>query len=138
MPHLFSYGTLQQDDVQRSTFGRLLAGHADVLPGYLQDGVAIDDPDVVATSGKTHHPIVKHSGGAGDRVAGTVFEISDAELAQADATPSPVYRCVAVTSGVGVCAAWVHVERPLRARRSEGLLRLPRRAVTRSARFGEA
>ncbi len=109
MPHLFSYGTLQQDDVQRSTFGRLLSGQADVLPGYSQDMVAIDDPDVVATSGKTHHPIVKHSGVAGDRVAGTVFEISDAELAQADRYEVAAYRRVAVTLASGL-AAWVYVD----------------------------
>ena len=109
MPHLFSYGTLQQDDVQRSTFGRLLSGQADVLPGYSQDMVAIDDPDVVATSGKTHHPIVRHSGVPGDRVAGTVFEISDAELAQADRYEVAAYRRVAVTLASGL-AAWVYVD----------------------------
>ena len=37
MPLLFSYGTLQQDDVQRATFGRLLTGQRDTLPGYLQE-----------------------------------------------------------------------------------------------------
>ena len=109
MPHLFSYGTLRQDDVQRATFGRLLAGHADVLPGYAQDLVAIDDPQVVATSGKTHHPIVKHSGAAADRVVGTVFEITDAELTQADAYEVAAYRRVAVTLASGL-AAWVYVD----------------------------
>ena len=109
MPHLFSYGTLQQDDVQRATFGRLLSGRADVLPGYEQAMVAIDDPEVVATSGKTHHPIVKHSGVATDRVAGTVFEISDAELAQADAYEVDAYRRVAVALASGV-RAWVYVD----------------------------
>jgi gamma-glutamylcyclotransferase (GGCT)/AIG2-like uncharacterized protein YtfP len=109
MPHLFSYGTLQQDDVQRAAFGRLLSGHADVLPGYEQAMVAIDDPEVVATSGKTHHPIVKHSGVATDRVAGTVFEISDAELAQADAYEVDAYRRVAVALASGV-RAWVYVD----------------------------
>jgi gamma-glutamylcyclotransferase (GGCT)/AIG2-like uncharacterized protein YtfP len=109
MPHLFSYGTLQQDDVQRATFGRLLSGHADVLPGYEQAMVAIDDPEVVATSGKTHHPIVKHSGVATDRVAGTVFEISDAELAQADAYEVDAYRRVAVALASGL-RAWVYVD----------------------------
>lgn len=29
---LFSYGTLQQDDVQLSSFGRLLEGQADAMP----------------------------------------------------------------------------------------------------------
>lgn len=109
MPRLFSYGTLQQDDVQRATFGRLLRGHADVLPGYAQDSVAIDDPDVVAASGKTHHPIVKHSGAPADRVSGTVFQISDAELAQADRYEVAAYRRVAVTLASGL-SAWVYVD----------------------------
>jgi hypothetical protein len=34
MPLLFSYGTLQQEDVQWSTFGRLLEGEPDELPGF--------------------------------------------------------------------------------------------------------
>jgi hypothetical protein len=103
VPHLFSYGTLQQDDVQRATFGRLLQGHADALPGFAQAMVAIDDPQVVATSGKTHHPIVRCSGVASDRVAGTVFEVSDDELARADDYEVDAYRRVAVTlaSGLG-------------------------------------
>ena len=109
MPLLFSYGTLQQDDVQRATFGRLLSGQADVLPGYSQELVAIDDPQVVATSGKTHHPIVKHSANLADRVVGSVFEISDAELAQADAYEVAAYRRVAVTLA-SERRAWVYVD----------------------------
>ena len=109
MPRLFSYGTLQQDDVQRATFGRLLAGQADMLPGYAREMVAIDDPQVVATSGKTHHPIVKPSGLDSDRVDGTVFEISDAELAQADDYEVDAYRRVAVTLASGL-QAWVYVD----------------------------
>ena len=62
MPLLFSYGTLQQEGVQRSTFGRLLKGSADALVGYAQTMVKIEDADVVAKSGKTHHPIVAYSG----------------------------------------------------------------------------
>jgi gamma-glutamylcyclotransferase (GGCT)/AIG2-like uncharacterized protein YtfP len=109
MPHLFSYGTLQQDDVQRATFGRLLAGCLDTLPGYSQAMHQIDDPGVVATSGKTHHPIVQPSGDAAERVAGTVFEISDAELAQADVYEVAAYRRVAVTLSSGL-QAWVYVD----------------------------
>jgi len=33
MPLLFSYGTLQQQSVQQSTFGRLLTGRSDALVG---------------------------------------------------------------------------------------------------------
>jgi len=36
MPLLFSYGTLQQHEVQRATFSRLLTGRADELVGYTQ------------------------------------------------------------------------------------------------------
>ena len=109
MPHLFSYGTLQQGNVQQATFGRLLTGRADVLPGYAREMHAIDDPEVVATSGKTHHPIVRPSGNASDRVAGTVFEISDAELAQADAYQVADYRRVAVALASGL-QAWVYID----------------------------
>ena len=34
----------------------------------------------MATSGKTHHPIVQTSANPADEVAGTVFEITDQEL----------------------------------------------------------
>src|SRR5271170_7970196 len=67
MPKLFSYGTLQQEDVQLATFRRRLAGVSDALVGYRQSMVAIDDPEVVCTSGKTHHPIVAFTGANEDR-----------------------------------------------------------------------
>ena len=81
MPKLFSYGTLQQDDVQLATFGRRLTGVSDALVGYRQSMVAIEEPEVVRTSSKTHHPIVAFTGKREDCAAGTVFEITDAELA---------------------------------------------------------
>jgi gamma-glutamylcyclotransferase (GGCT)/AIG2-like uncharacterized protein YtfP len=109
MPWLFSYGTLQQDDVQRATFGRLLAGHADRLPGDAQAMVAIDDPQVVATSGQTHHPIVRPGGVASDAVDGTVFEITDEELASADRYEVAAYQRVGVTLASGR-QAWVYVD----------------------------
>ena len=84
MPKLFSYGTLQQEEVQLATFGRRLAGVSDALVGYRQSMIAIDDLEVVRTSGKTHHPIVAFTGANEDRVPGMVFEISDADLTHAD------------------------------------------------------
>lgn len=55
---LFSYGTLRQKNVQLATFGRELEGREDALVGFVSNMIAISDPEVVATSGKTHHPIV--------------------------------------------------------------------------------
>ena len=94
MPLLFSYGTLQQAHVQLSTFGRLLQGQRDELVGFEQSVVKIEDPQVVATSGQTHHPIVKFNGKLDSRVSGTVFEVTDAELARADQYEVGAYRRV--------------------------------------------
>lgn len=84
MPLLFSYGTLQQESVQLSTFGRLLLGSKDELPGFEKSSVRIEDDQVVAQSGMTHYANVKFNGNNDCRVSGTRFEITDAELAAAD------------------------------------------------------
>lgn len=109
MPKLFSYGTLQQEGVQLATFGRPLIGAADALVGYRQSMVAIDDPEVVRTSGKTHHPIVAFTGDSADRVPGAVFEITEAELAQADAYEVAAYVRVKAPLASGL-EAWVYVD----------------------------
>jgi len=84
MPQLFSYGTLQQKNVQVANFGRELAGCKDILPGYVVGEVEITDQRVLRESGKAIHPILRFTGNSNDEVAGTVFELTDAELAQAD------------------------------------------------------
>jgi gamma-glutamylcyclotransferase (GGCT)/AIG2-like uncharacterized protein YtfP len=84
LPLLFSYGTLQQENVQLATFGRLLQGQRDELLEFEQSLVRIQDPQLVAKSGKTHHANVTFNGRKDSRVIGTVFEITDAELAAAD------------------------------------------------------
>lgn len=106
---LFSYGTLQLESVQLATFGRLLTGSTDKLPAYSLCLVEIDDPDVVRTSGQTHHPIIKFTGNNSDVVEGMVFQISRAELASADEYEVDAYKRVAVrlVSGRG---AWVYVD----------------------------
>ncbi|HEY2808509.1 MAG TPA: gamma-glutamylcyclotransferase family protein [Steroidobacteraceae bacterium] len=104
MPLLFSYGTLQQEDVQRATFGRLLSGRPDALPGFEQSLVRIEDREVIARSGRTHHPIVRPSADPASRVAGTVFEITDEELRSADAYEVPAYRRIPVQLASGAQA----------------------------------
>ncbi len=109
MPLLFSYGTLQQEGVQLATFGRLLEGKPDELVGYATELVKIEDADVVRTSGRTHHPIVVHTGWGEDRVSGTVFEITDEELDRADAYEVDAYRRVLAPLASGL-KAWVYVD----------------------------
>lgn len=105
---LFSYGTLQDKAVQLASFGRELSGQADRMPGYRQDWVEITDPAVLATSGKSHHPIVSPSGDASDGVDGMVFQITEQELAAADRYEVADYKRVAVELASGL-TAWVYV-----------------------------
>jgi gamma-glutamylcyclotransferase (GGCT)/AIG2-like uncharacterized protein YtfP len=107
---LFSYGTLQQEAVQRATFRRKLDGVPDVLVGYKRSMLEITDPEVIAMSGKTHHPIVAYSGVETDRIPGTVFAITPAELAAADAYEVDAYVRVRTVLASGR-VAWVYVFR---------------------------
>src|SRR3989475_13132953 len=110
MPLLFSYGTLQEENVQLSTFGRLLQGQRDELPGFERSLVRIEDPKVVATTGRTHYANVTFNGRHDSRVSGTVFEITDSELAAADEYEQvAAYRRVAVMLASGK-QAWVYVD----------------------------
>lgn len=109
MPLLFSYGTLQQAAVQMSTFGRLLHGQADELIGFEQSLLRIEDPEFVTTSGKADHAIVKFNGRTDSRVSGTVFEVSDGELANADHYEPAGYTRIVATLASGQ-QAWVYAD----------------------------
>lgn len=109
MQKLFSYGTLQQENVQLALFGRLLAGRADVLVGYRLGEIAISDPDVVAKSGKTHHPMLIQTDNPDDRVAGTVFELTEEELALADGYEVDDYVRVSARFASGE-TAWIYAD----------------------------
>jgi gamma-glutamylcyclotransferase (GGCT)/AIG2-like uncharacterized protein YtfP len=110
MPLLFSYGTLQQEDVQQSTFGRLLKGQRDELLGFEQSSVRIEDAQVAAASGRTHHANVTFNGRNDSRVAGTVFEITDDELAAADQYEQlAAYKRIPVALASGK-QAWVYLD----------------------------
>jgi gamma-glutamylcyclotransferase (GGCT)/AIG2-like uncharacterized protein YtfP len=114
MPKLFSYGTPQEEGVQLATFGRRLMRVADALVGYRQAMAAIQDPDVVRRIGKTHHPIVAYTGKSEDRVPGALFEISEAELAQANTYEVAAYVRVKAQLALRV-EAWVYVNAARRA-----------------------
>jgi hypothetical protein len=105
---IFSYGTLQDRAVQLANFGRELLGSSDSLPGYSTSLIAIRDPGVVATSGKTHHTIAERSRNLADEVPGMVFEITPVELAAADRYEVSEYTRVQVTLKSGL-QAWAYV-----------------------------
>ena len=104
MPLLFSYGTLQQPEVQQANYGRLLKGAADVLPAYRLKPLPIDDPAVVRLSGKAVHMIACYTGDPNDRIAGMRFEITDDELAASDVYEVAAYSRTEVKLESGVTA----------------------------------
>ena len=99
MPLLFSYGTLQQPAIQRATFGRELRGQPDELPGYEACFVHI---------GPDSYRNVRFNGREDSRIAGTLFEVTDAELAGSDVYESEAaYERVEATLASGR-RAWVY------------------------------
>jgi hypothetical protein len=106
---LFSYGTLQLETVQMALFGRPLIGTRDVLPGFEEVSVEIDDPTTVSLSGKAHHSMATFTGDAADSVAGTVFAVTPEEVRTADKYEVAAYTRVAVLLRSGV-RAWVYVD----------------------------
>jgi gamma-glutamylcyclotransferase (GGCT)/AIG2-like uncharacterized protein YtfP len=109
MENLFSYGTLQYESVQLSSFGRLLEGEKDYLVGYEIEQTKIENTDVVATSGDEYHPIAVYTGNTNDSIEGKVFKISKEELQKSDEYEVSQYRRVEVTLRSGK-QAWVYVK----------------------------
>ena len=109
MPRLFSYGTLQQEEVQLATFGRKLDGEKDLVTGYEPALLKITDAAVAARLGKTHHDNIAPTGDDWSNVQGTVFEVTEAELAMADTFEAQFdYKRVNVTLASGN-DAWVYL-----------------------------
>jgi gamma-glutamylcyclotransferase (GGCT)/AIG2-like uncharacterized protein YtfP len=105
---LFSYGTLQLEKVQLTSFGRILTGHKDALVGYSLSQVEITDENVLAQSDQRFHPVAIPSNNSDDKVSGVVFEITPDELLKADEYEVDDYARVAAILESGK-TAWVYI-----------------------------
>jgi len=105
---LFSYGTLQEEAVQLSTFGRRLQGAPDSLIGYKIQMIPIHDQHFIATSGASHHRNLDFTGNKTDVVEGYVFAITKRELEQADAYEPKDYKRVQARLRSGL-NAWIYL-----------------------------
>jgi hypothetical protein len=110
MHRLFSYGTLQQREVQINTFGRELRGEADRIIGYILAMIEIRDAEVKRVSGKNLHPILKFTGSFRHQVPGTVYELEETDLARADTYEVDSYQRVEAPLANGG-KAWVYVSK---------------------------
>jgi hypothetical protein len=106
---LFSYGTLQLEEVQLDTFGRKLDSQPDALPGYKLVSVTITDEDFVTKSGSADHRNLQFTGNSSDVVEGVVLNLTSSELEQADAyEPEGYVRVRAQLRSGGNACVFVH------------------------------
>lgn len=105
---IFSYGTLQLENVQQALFGRLVAMSDDVLRGFEAVAIRIDDPDVLEYSGMaTHLALVPATADA--EIPGKVLELEPGDLPAVDQYEGENYRRVEVPLASG-STAWVYVK----------------------------
>jgi hypothetical protein len=108
MESLFTYGTLQLEEVQLATFDRKLEGSPDALVGYRLVKIKIRDEDFVAKSGTADHRNLQFTGNPSDFVEGMVFAVTTKELEQSDSYEPDGYERVQVELRSGA-KAWVYL-----------------------------
>ncbi|WP_282132224.1 gamma-glutamylcyclotransferase family protein [Cellulophaga baltica] len=97
--YLFSYGSLQEIEVQLKLYGRKLIGVKDSLQGY-----QISDEKVAAL-----YPILIKATEKNSSVIGLVFQISAKELVVSDDYEGHEYHRIAITLTSGK-KAWCYVK----------------------------
>lgn len=105
--NLFSYGTLQEAEVQLATFGRRLAGQPDTLIGYVLKIIQIQDEDFAVKNGAQQRNL-HFTGIDSDSVDGMVFRVTKRELELADSYEPAEYKRVLVKLSSGL-DAWVYL-----------------------------
>jgi len=105
--YLFSYGTLQDEKVQRDLFGRVLNGSYDVLRGYKVSTIEIKDETFLSKGQQKFQKTLIISGG-NDVVNGTALELTEAELLVADKYEPENYERIKVGLESGK-NAWIYV-----------------------------
>lgn len=96
--YLFTYGTLQQEDIQLTVFSRTLSGFNDVLLGY-----KLSDEKVVGV-----YPVMHSSEEPTDLVNGRVYMCSNKEILEADKYEGPAYKRIKVVLNSGK-TAWAYI-----------------------------
>lgn len=106
--YLFSYGTLQEEKVQRAVFGKAISGKPDAIVGYDLVPVTISSQEAISISGKAEHTTLVPAKGESRPIEGVVFHITASDLAAADRYESAEYHRIKVRLRSGL-DAWVYV-----------------------------
>ena len=91
MEKLFTYGSLQHDEVQQDLFGRSLQGTPETLIGYVVKEIQIEEE-----FGLVQNPIIVETHKPEDTINGIVYTISSQELRQCDLYEGVHYKRVEV------------------------------------------
>jgi gamma-glutamylcyclotransferase (GGCT)/AIG2-like uncharacterized protein YtfP len=91
MEKLFAYGSLQNEDIQKDLFGRILEGTPETLIGYIVKQIQIEEE-----FGLVHYPIITETNKLEDTINGMVYSISLQELRQTDLYEGLHYKRVEV------------------------------------------
>ena len=91
MINLFTYGTLQQTDVQEDLFGRRLVGTPETLIGYALQEIQIEEE-----FGLVEYDILVETGNPEDTINGIVYLVTTTELNQSDLYEGMNYKRVEV------------------------------------------
>ena len=91
MEKLFAYGSLQNEDIQKDLFGRILEGTPEKLIGYIVKKIQIEEE-----FGLVHYPIITETNKPEDTINGMVYSITTKELHQSDLYEGLHYKRVEV------------------------------------------
>lgn len=98
MHYLFSYGTLQDPEVQEQLFGRKLKAEPDELLGY----------ELSSQKAYGQYPQIAKAQNAHAKVVGLALELSDKDLEHADHYEGPEYTRISIRLKSGK-QAWAYV-----------------------------
>ena len=85
---VFSYGTLQDPEVQKELYNRVLEGQPDRLSGYILESINLPDSSFNYIS----YSMAKLTGNPQDSIEGFVFYLSEHELKITDTYESEAYE----------------------------------------------
>ncbi|MUH35007.1 gamma-glutamylcyclotransferase [Zobellia amurskyensis] len=99
MQYLFTYGTLQNHEIQNHVFGRRLHGSRDILEAFRFSSEKI----------MGRYLVVEETKNTSDQIEGVVYELQQNELAMADQYEGEAYKKIEVSLKSGKIA-WVYTK----------------------------
>ncbi|MBO0331224.1 gamma-glutamylcyclotransferase family protein [[Muricauda] lutisoli] len=99
MEYLFSYGTLQDLQVQQYIFGRLLKGRTDAALGFKKLENAVYGRYALVINTDNHE----------DKVMGMAYEVNETDLKKADIYETSAYKRQKFSLESGD-EAWIYIE----------------------------